>query len=518
MKRKFLPVCLVLAMTLTLVVGCGKKTGKEGDDTQQTEISVESEYSTEITWPDMMGDVTGTLTIYPATEEWTIEYQNPFGTYKLAGWYLGKDGTMVCTDDAGVGAFLDFDAITAVASPAILEMIEEYHIPILESTDPENCIHKWLDGICVACETECEHETLENSMCTTCGSPCTHKSHDAETLICDTCGNRGYHTFEDGTCDCGATTIFEMDGVPEEYMEECDEKGTVETISYNTYSYALEAMQGGENRLAVTKEALVYLPYGYDANASYDVLYLLHGGGDTHESWFVTNPTTLNILDNCIKEGICDPIIVVTPTFYSEVEGVDGMMADWVSYFGQEMVNELIPAVEAKYATYAEGNVTANSLKASRAHRAYAGLSMGSMVSFSSVLDYCTDYFGYVGSYSAGPAADIPGALTATDTIAANMKEDLNASGNEIYYWFNGNGLKDIAHDPHHATYPHMLELCPEVFTDGVNSCWLDYHKGMHSFEWWQLDLFNSLHVFFEVDETGENTELQELAQDGKLH
>lgn len=536
MKRKLLSLLLTAAMVVTMAAGCGKETAngdanadanagagteanaEAGTEEGQAQGEVASEYATEITWADMMGDVTGTLTIFPATEEWTIEYENPFGAYKLAGWYLGKDGSMACIDDAGIGAFLDFESIEAVASPAILAMIEENNIPVLEGGDPATCVHKWLDGACAVCQTACTHENWENSICADCGTACTHETHDTATIVCETCGNRGYHTFVDGTCGCGATTIFEMNAVPAEMMAECDEKGTIETISYDTYSYALEAMQDGEERLALTKEANVYLPYGYDANESYDILYLMHGGGGTKDDWLVTNPATVNILDNCIKQGLCDPIIVVTPSFYSEVEGIDGTMANWVSYFDEEMMNELIPAVEAKYATYAKGDVSAEALKASRAHRAYAGLSMGSMTSWSSILDSCTDYIGYVGSYSAGPEADVQLALTLTEEIAANMKADLTEAGNEMYYWFNGNGVKDIAHDPHLAAYPRMLELCPEVFTDGVNSCWVDYLEGMHSFEWWQLDLYNSLKVFFELDEAGENPELQALAEQGILH
>ena len=177
-------------------------------------------------------------------------------------------------------------------------------------------------------------------------------------------------------------------------------------------------------------------------------------------------------------------------------------------------MNELIPAIEAKYASYAQGDVSPENLKATRAHRAYAGLSMGSMTSFHSILNYCTDYFGYVGSYSAGPEADTAMALEAAKGIA----ENLNTSGNEIYYWFNGNGVKDMAHDPHLATYPYMLEACPDVFTEGVNCCWVDYLEGIHDFVWWKLDLYNSLKVFFRVDEPGEVRALDALAQQGLLH
>lgn len=475
-------------------------------------------YATEITWVDaVVGATTGIFTLYPDSEEWTIEYESPFGLHILRGWFL-TDGTMGLTDDGGVGDFLDFAVIEEVASPAILTLVEENNIQPSEPVNPENCDHKWIDGVCAVCGTVCSHDEYSDGVCSTCGYVCNHVgTHDPETLLCAECGMMGYHTFVDGKCECGVTTIFEVDGVPEQYLAECDQKGTIEVITYNTYSYALEALTEGEDRLPLTKEALVYLPYGYDPNENYDILYLMHGGGGNEASWFEENPATVNILDNMIKNGDCDPVIVVTPTFYSPIEGIDAE-GDWVSYFGYEFMNELIPAVESQYATYADGNVAADSLKETRAHRAYAGLSMGSMTSFSSILNYCSDYVGYVGSFSAGPSADISQGLAMTEEIAANLKTDLDASGNKIYYWYNANGVKDMAHDPHQAAYPHMLELLPDVFKDGVNSCWVDYLEGTHDWPWWQLGLMNTLKVFFQVDEPGENPELEALAEKGLLH
>lgn len=176
-------------------------------------------------------------------------------------------------------------------------------------------------------------------------------------------------------------------------------------------------------------------------------------------------------------------------------------------------MNDLVPAVESKYSTYAKGDVGPESLKATCTHCAYSDLPMGSITSFLSILTSYTDYVGYVGSFFAGPDADTANALKLTAEVA----ESLKASGNELYYWFNGTGVKDIAHDPHLASYPYMLELLPEMFEDGVNSCWVDYLEGIHDWVWWKLDLFNSLKVFFEVDKPGENTELEALAQQGQL-
>ena len=62
------------------------------------------------------------------------------------------------------------------------------------------------------------------------------------------------------------------------YAEACKEQGTVETLTYTSHSYALEAVTG-ESNIMLEKSVNVYLPYGYDENQEYDILYLLHGTG-----------------------------------------------------------------------------------------------------------------------------------------------------------------------------------------------------------------------------------------------
>src|SRR6185312_11238719 len=58
---------------------------------------------------------------------------------------------------------------------------------------------------------------------------------------------------------------------------------------------------------------VVYLPPGYfKSTFRYPVLYLVHGSGDTPDSW--TNAGHANlILDNLIADGKAKPMIVVMP-------------------------------------------------------------------------------------------------------------------------------------------------------------------------------------------------------------
>lgn len=66
--------------------------------------------------------------------------------------------------------------------------------------------------------------------------------------------------------------VYEM---PLAMLKECSNKGTVERFEYDTFTY-------DDNR-PLHKGAWVYLPYGYDREKKYDILYLMHGGAVTED-------------------------------------------------------------------------------------------------------------------------------------------------------------------------------------------------------------------------------------------
>jgi enterochelin esterase family protein len=136
--------------------------------------------------------------------------------------------------------------------------------------------------------------------------------------------------------------------------------GAVQELSYQSES------------LDKAREALVYLPPGYDAgSANYPVLYLLHGAGGDETSW-VERQQAHVILDNLIAEGRLDPLVVVMPYGYTSRRAEGERRSGAADYktdmeeFAIDFFNDLIPLVESRY------RVTAD-----RDHRAIAGLSMG---------------------------------------------------------------------------------------------------------------------------------------------
>ena len=297
--------------------------------------------------------------------------------------------------------------------------------------------------------------------------------------------------------------------------KECDEQGTIVRLEYDTPAYAVNEIFGAEETLH--KAMNIYLPYGYDAATQYNILYLMHGGGENEEYWLgkdkeinggrpVFGATTQNVLDNMIKDGLCDPVIVVCPTFYSIVEGKE-ITADlaaaygekigdqymtneacvFAEFFKEELRNNIIPFVETTYSTYAGGDVSLDSLIASRDHRAFAGFSMGSMVSIHSAVMGCADIMAYVGSWS--------GALTPVDRLKEAVTETFGEY--RLKYWYNGEGVEDIAYNDHVGFHNEVMAELSDVFVDGENYAFVMLENGNHAWTSWITELYNVLLVFF---------------------
>jgi hypothetical protein len=255
--------------------------------------------------------------------------------------------------------------------------------------------------------------------------------------------------------------------LPDEYRLEVEKEkmGTIERLQY-----IVPNLGNGKD----IKHLNVYLPYCYDTNdknIKYNVLYLMHGGGEDENLIFGgpgQNRELKNILDNMIANGDIEPIIVVTPTFYGlknrskykkevyNVESVDHPIPIMeVKYFHDELINDLIPFVETKYNTYAMSGNKEDLIK-SRQHRAFGGFSMGSVTTWYTYIN-CLDYFKYFIPLSGdcwvfGPKAGSSKAKETAEYLANIPK--LNDYTPEDYYIFCATGNLDIA-------YPNMY---PQIY------------------------------------------------------
>ena len=121
--------------------------------------------------------------------------------------------------------------------------------------------------------------------------------------------------------------------------------------------------------LGTERNYTVYLPAGYDIDKEkhYPVLYLLHGMDGTNKDWYDRGHVK-DVMDQLTASGEADAMIIVSPDAGGSVrEG------KWNGYFDMKgwhyeefFFNEFLPLIEKSYR-----------IKADKAHRAIAGLSMG---------------------------------------------------------------------------------------------------------------------------------------------
>jgi enterochelin esterase-like enzyme len=162
-----------------------------------------------------------------------------------------------------------------------------------------------------------------------------------------------------------------------------------------------------ESRVTGTlRRAQVYLPPGYSADRKYPVLYLLHGIGGNQDEWrgYVRAPA---VLDNLIADGKAVPMIVVMPNgraLPDDRSPPEGKVftpenAAGFAKFERDLLDFVVPAVEAKYSVYPD-----------REYRAIAGLSMGGGQALNFGLGH-PDTFAWVGAFSPAPNTRPPAEL-----------------------------------------------------------------------------------------------------------
>jgi len=154
----------------------------------------------------------------------------------------------------------------------------------------------------------------------------------------------------------------------------------------------------------------VYTPPGYDQDAAarFPVLYLFHGSGDNEATWTSFGHAHL-IADNLLAQGKARAMIIVMTDGHAVV-GPEARAKN-VEMFGKDLLEDVLPFVEATYRT-----------KADRESRAIVGLSMGGGQSLTIGLNHL-DLFAWVGGFSSAinnPEVTVASALA--DPAATNAK------------------------------------------------------------------------------------------------
>lgn len=214
----------------------------------------------------------------------------------------------------------------------------------------------------------------------------------------------------------------------------------------------------------------VWTPAGYEKSTeALPVLYLIHGGGDTDNSWPGVGAAG-SILDNLMAEGKMKPMVVVMPN--GTVTGVPNE----VPPFAKDMVTSIIPFVEANYRVLTDKD-----------SRAIAGLSMGGMetmeVAFNNI-----DMFSYVWVLS---SSMMPGQDPAAESERLGVKKNaqkMNASFRQLV--FTQGGPADIA-------YKNSENTRAQLKKDGLNFDYKENSQAGHSWTTWRLDLLDLAQKIF---------------------
>lgn len=234
--------------------------------------------------------------------------------------------------------------------------------------------------------------------------------------------------------------------------------GAIASVYYDS------SATGGQRRMHI------YTPPGYEnGSARLPVLYLLHGGGDSDDSWGTVGRAGA-ILDNLTASGKAVPMIIVMPAGHisTEFRLTPGFRMGHDA-FNDDLENVVLPYVDAHYRTVAD-----------RDHRAIAGLSMGGGQTLTIALTDSAD-FAYVGVFSSGW---FPNTLKEEeDTDVAQFR----ASGKPFRLFWVDAGEYDIALQNSHATVALLQKAGIKV----------DDHQsgGFHAWNNWRdyLNLFAPL-------------------------
>ena len=272
-------------------------------------------------------------------------------------------------------------------------------------------------------------------------------------------------------------------------------QGRVERFDYATKDY----VNGGD----ITKAVFIYLPAGYDDTENgaeqYDILYFMHGySGTAHELFAFNGEANKNMLDHMIADGQIRPLIVVAATWNVSPDTPTDNLTVWPGTgngtqqreaFWQDFRNDLMPAIERKYRTFADLTETdsdanvLNKLMYSRTHRGFSGFSYGGVTTWWEFRDNF-DYISYFAPFSAYSSASI-----------AELEAAVNngASSDRSFAICSATGTNDVI-------YSSTTSTMDSVFGSkalGDHAVYYIMDGAAHDFEGYQRYLYKALQVFY---------------------
>lgn len=188
----------------------------------------------------------------------------------------------------------------------------------------------------------------------------------------------------------------------------------------------------------------VFTPPGYERSRDrYPVFYLLHGAGDSDDSWGTVGRAGF-ILDNLIAARQARPMMVVMPAGHAARANESSIGQTATDQFVNDFVTDLMPYVEKHYRVLTD-----------RANTAIAGLSMGGGQTLQVAVPRL-ERFAYIGVFSSGllgafavggrggaPSSGIPPAAAEWERVHAAKLDDAGLKRGLRLLWF-GTGKDDF--------------------------------------------------------------------------
>lgn len=282
--------------------------------------------------------------------------------------------------------------------------------------------------------------------------------------------------------------------VPDGYYSTADQQGKLENFTYDTKDYI-----GNGN--TIQSSATVYLPYGYDQDDSatrYNILYLQHGAYGNERTWmYEYGDSFKNMIDHMIEDKLIPPLIIVMPYLPS---GNEWYHDTTPIFYSGELKNDLMPAVEEYYHTYAE-NTSDAGFEASRSHRAFGGFSAGGTTTWRVFLEGM-DRFEYFMPMSGGLTLGGDGSTDVEDATLIADTAATSGYGKREYYVFSATGTRDVAYQGLTAQIEYMKTLTNAFdytqtgFTDG-NLMYYTIEGNRHDYQYTYEYVFNGLQCLF---------------------
>ncbi|MFL6417301.1 MAG: esterase [Bryobacteraceae bacterium] len=251
-------------------------------------------------------------------------------------------------------------------------------------------------------------------------------------------------------------SMYEIPGAPFLEYRAGVPHGAIASVWYQS------AAVGGLRRMHV------YTPPGYERDTrNYPVLYLLHGGGDTDDSWPTVGRAGA-ILDNLIAGHRAVPMIVVMPAGHisREFQLRTGQNTMGHDKFNEDLTGSAISYTDKNYRTVAD-----------RDHRALAGLSMGGLQTLDISLAR-SDLFAYIGVFSSGWFPEMREQEERTDL------GEYKKSGQPFKLYWVGVGKYDIANASSAATVTLLKKygLTPTTKETGGYHAWTNWRDYLDEF------------------------------------